>query len=238
LISNINQLLLKSPQITIKNLDVYLSYAQIIYAYADKEDNEFYNHYAFELTKALIKLLNASKTQHPINILYISQFLNLSISSGFLNANLENIFTKIDAFLKAELQKDTTDKMLLRQGLFYIVSRYQNTGHKTESGNDWINYYRTGLNKLKDAPQDIEKTDLFKLEDFLPSEDIIMNCKHFNTFLANKEAMARLKTELSGRLKKNNRNDLEKLLLTAYSEVSNQTDRYAPQLLFYFNLIK
>ncbi|ULT42441.1 hypothetical protein KRR40_02175 [Niabella defluvii] len=61
MISNINRLLLKSSQIAVKNLDVYLGYTQIIYTYADKENNEFYNHYAFELTQVLIKLLNANK---------------------------------------------------------------------------------------------------------------------------------------------------------------------------------
>ncbi len=42
------------------------------------------------------------------------------MSSGFVNANLENIFTKVDNFLKDEFQKEMVDRALLLQGLFIL----------------------------------------------------------------------------------------------------------------------
>jgi len=238
LISNINRLLLKSSQIAVKNLDVYLGYTQIIYTYADKENNEFYNHYAFELTQVLIKLLNANKKQHPVHLLYISQFLNLSMSSGFVNANLENIFTKVDNFLKDEFQKEMVDRALLLQGLFYIISRLQNTVSKAQCSNDLVYYYEIGLDKLKTTGHDNIITNRFMLEDFLPKKNIAWNGKHFNTFLSNKNNSERLQAILSEKLEKENGGEMKQFLLTAYDDVTNHAELYIPQLVFYFNLIQ
>ncbi|MCH5720653.1 hypothetical protein [Niabella hibiscisoli] len=237
MISNINRLLLKSPQIAVKNLDVYLSYVQIVYAYADKDDNEFYNHYAFELTQALIKLLNVNKTQHPVHLLYITQFLNLSISSGFVNANLENIFTKVDSFIKDEFQKETMDRSLLVQGLFYIVSRFQNTTYSTQHRNDLIGCYEVGLDKLEKASGDVV-TGRFTLENFLPKINVANSSKYFNSFLSSEENKTRLKAALLGKLEKDSENELKKLLLITYDEVTNHAELYIPQLVFYLNLIR
>ncbi|MGE9312669.1 hypothetical protein ACLOAU_13555 [Niabella sp. CJ426] len=216
-----------------KRTETYVGKILLIFCIADQKQNEFYNHYAFELSQNLLEGLANKKANTFEDRLVMGVFLQKCIKWQFMAADLKRVFAQLDDLCHYAIRnKESISPILNSWIIIYLNERIQLCGKKEKSMLDSL--LSGALNQLDFQVEDISGRKINPyLMDML--QDVFYHFPQFQNLAVYPVILPETPTQKIDadqtfvQLEQIINNELDKMVI--------ENDKYKSQQLFYKSLL-